>query len=204
MPPASFEKLSPMALEETVLPSMVEVFNDFWRFSPVTSLDKGKVWRWRQSKSRTLIEFLPPYLRRRGGFARNLAALGVSAQSLHFLNYLISDPIHAAGLYREGILVHIPRPEKFAMHKLIVADRRPRPRPDSLKSPQRSYRCGAELLLAILGKTGHGSPGSLRRRVVARAKMGRAHQPGLETISRAAVNYSKPSHQLNSIKVPKA
>jgi len=37
---------------------------------------------------------------------------------------LIADPIYAAALYREGVLVQIPRPERFAIHKLIVADRR--------------------------------------------------------------------------------
>jgi hypothetical protein len=141
---ASFEKLS-LALEETVLPSMVEVFNDF-EFSPVTSLDKGKVWRWRQSKSQTLVEFLTPSFDEEEDL-RDLVALGVSAQSLHFLNYLIADPIHAAGIYREGILVHIPRPEKFAIHKLIVADRR-LDGPDSLKA--RKDLMQAELLFAVL------------------------------------------------------
>ena len=78
---------------------------------------------------------------------RELAALGVSAQSLHFLNYLIADPIHAAGVYRDGILVHVPRPEKFAIHKLIVADRR-RDGPDGLRA--RKDLMQVEFLLTIL------------------------------------------------------
>lgn len=143
---AGFEKLS-LALEETVLPSMEEVFADF-EFAPVTSLDKGKVWRWKQSKSQTLVEFLTPSFSEDEDL-RPLAALGVSAQSLHFLNYLISGPIHAAGVYRDGILVHIPRPEKFAIHKLIVADRR-RDGPDSIKA--RKDLMQAELLMTILAE----------------------------------------------------
>lgn len=143
---ASFEKLS-LALEETVLPSMEEVFNDF-EFSPVTSLEKGKVWRWRQSKSQILVEFLTPSFSDEEDL-RDLAALGVSAQSLHFLNYLIADPIHAAGIYRDGILVQIPRPEKFAIHKLIVADRRI-DGPDSIKA--RKDLMQAELLVAVLAE----------------------------------------------------
>ncbi|WP_328757294.1 GSU2403 family nucleotidyltransferase fold protein [Fuscibacter oryzae] len=55
---------------------------------------------------------------------RPLAALGVTAQALRHLNYLIADPIPAAVLYRSGVLVQIPRPERFAIHKLIVAERR--------------------------------------------------------------------------------
>ena len=143
---ASFEKLS-LALEETVLPSMEKVFNDF-EFSPVTSLEKGKVWRWRQSKSQTLVEFLTPSFDEEESL-RELAALGVSAQSLHFLNYLIANPIHAAGVYRDGILVHVPRPENFAIHKLIVADRR-RDGPDSIKA--RKDLMQAELLLTVLAE----------------------------------------------------
>ncbi|MEW9834826.1 nucleotidyltransferase family protein [Mesorhizobium marinum] len=143
---ASFEKLS-LALGETVLPSMEEVFGDF-EFSPVASPNKGKVWRWRQSKSQTLVEFLTPSFSEDEEL-RELVAFGVSAQSLHFLNYLIAEPIAAAGVYRDGILVHIPRPEKFAIHKLIVADRRI-DGPDSIKA--RKDLVQAELLLAVLAE----------------------------------------------------
>ena len=55
---------------------------------------------------------------------RPLPALGVSTQDLLYLDFLIADPINAVALYRSGILVPIPRPERFAVHKLIVTDRR--------------------------------------------------------------------------------
>jgi hypothetical protein len=143
---ASFEKLS-LALGDTVSPSMEEVFADF-DFSPVPSLDSGQVWRWRQSKRQTLVEFLTPSFSDDEGL-RELPALGVTAQSLHFLNYLISDPVPAAGVYRDGILVHIPRPEKFAVHKLIVADRRS-DGPDSTKA--RKDLLQAELMFSFLAE----------------------------------------------------
>ena len=44
-----------------------------------------------------------------------MIALGVSAQALHHLNYLIAEPIQAAVLYRSGVLVQIPRPERYAI-----------------------------------------------------------------------------------------
>jgi len=143
---ASFEKLS-VALGDTVLPSMEETFQAL-DFSPVASLDRGKTWRWRQSRSQTLVEFLTPSFNEDEGL-RELPALGVNAQSLHFLNYLISDPIPAAGVYREGVLTQIPRPEKFAIHKLIVADRRA-DGPDSNKA--RKDRAQAEFLLSFLAE----------------------------------------------------
>ena len=78
------------------------------------------------------LEFLTPAFRPEEEI-RDLPALGVSAQSRHFLTYLIADPIKAAVLNRSGVLVQIPRPKRFAIHKLIVADRR-RGGPDALKS----------------------------------------------------------------------
>jgi hypothetical protein len=56
-----------------------------------------------------------------------LEAMGVWAQGLHHLNYLLADPIPAVGLYRQGVLVRIPRPERYAIHKLIVAQERTGP-----------------------------------------------------------------------------
>lgn len=143
---ASFEKLS-LALDERVLPSVNDVLAGF-DFVPVPSLQAGKVSRWRQSKSETLVEFLTPSFEAEEGL-RELAALGVSAQSLHFLNFVISDPLPAAAIYRDGILIHIPRPERFAIHKLIVSDRR-RDGADSLKS--RKDLMQAELLLDVLAE----------------------------------------------------
>lgn len=70
-----------------------------------------------------VVEFLTPSFDREEGI-RDLPALGVKARALHHMNYLISDPINAVALYRDGILVQIPRPENFAIHRLIVAERR--------------------------------------------------------------------------------
>lgn len=70
-----------------------------------------------------LVEFLTPSFEE-GEPIKPLKALNVSAQSLHFLNYLIAEPIHAAVPYRYGVLVQIPRPERFCIHKLIVSERR--------------------------------------------------------------------------------
>ncbi|MCL7466846.1 GSU2403 family nucleotidyltransferase fold protein [Phaeovulum sp. NW3] len=117
---ASFERLS-LALDDRAEPPVEQVLSDF-AFDPVPALDNAPAWRWRQSKGAALVEFLTPAFGEEG--VRPLAALGVSAQALHHLNYLIADPIPAAVIYRSGVLVQIPRPERFAIHKLIVADRR--------------------------------------------------------------------------------
>lgn len=117
---ASFERLS-LALDDRADPPLAEVLSEF-RFDPVPALDNRQAWRWSQSKSGTLVEFLTPAFGQEE--LRPLAALNVRTQALHYLNYLIAEPIPAAALYRSGVLVQIPRPERFAIHKLIVSTRR--------------------------------------------------------------------------------
>lgn len=143
---ASFERLS-VALDDRVEEPLAEVFADL-KFDPVPALDGRSVWKWRQTERQTLIEFLAPSFDEAEGI-RDLPALGVSAQSLHHLNYLIAEPIRVPFLYRSGVLVQVPRPERFAIHKLIVADRR-RGGPDELKS--RKDRAQAGFLIEVLSR----------------------------------------------------
>lgn len=143
---ASFEKLS-LALDDVVEPNLAQVFQDL-EFAPVVGLDRRRVWRWRQSSGEVMVEFLTPSFRDDEG-VRELQTLGVGAHGLHYLEYLLGDTIDAAGVYREGVLVKVPRPERFAIHKLIVADRR-RDGPDSLKA--RKDLMQAELLISLLAE----------------------------------------------------
>ena len=142
---AQFERLS-LALGDRVEEPLASTFADL-DFSPVPSLAGPAVWKWRQTQSDAYVEFLTPSFRPEEDI-RDLPALGVSAQSLHFLNYLIAEPIKAAALYRSGVLIQIPRPEAYAIHKLIVADRRKGA--DQLKS--RKDRAQAALLIEALAE----------------------------------------------------
>lgn len=143
---ASFELL-PLALGDRVEQAMNDTFQAL-NFGPVPSLSGSAVWQWKQSQLGTLVEFLTPSFRAEEDI-RPLPALGVSAQSLHFLNYLIAEPIKAVALYRSGVLVQIPRPEAYAIHKLIVANRR-QGGPDALKS--RKDRAQAAILISVLAE----------------------------------------------------
>lgn len=143
---ASFERLS-LALQDTVSEPLTKVLADF-EFDAVPSLDRNKAWRWRQTRNELLLEFLTPSFEAAEAL-KPLAALGVYAQSLHYLNFLIAEPISVAIPYRSGVLVQIPRPERFAVHKLIIADRR-KDGPDSLKS--RKDRGQAAYLIEILAE----------------------------------------------------
>jgi hypothetical protein len=142
---AQFEHLS-LALGDKVEENLAETFKAL-DFDPIPGIRTTSVWRWRQTTSTALVEFLTPSFRAEEDI-RPLPALGVAAQSLHFLNYLIAEPIKAAALYRSGVLVQIPRPEAYAIHKLIVANRRTGP--DQLKS--RKDRAQAALLIEALAE----------------------------------------------------
>ncbi|AJE49238.1 nucleotidyltransferase family protein [Celeribacter indicus] len=142
----SFERLS-FALGDTVETPLAEVFRSL-DFAPAPSLDPGRTWRWTQAGGEALVEFLMPAQGEES--IRDLPALGVSALALRHLDFLLKDPIPAVSLYRSGVLIQIPRPERFALHKLIVAERR-RGGPDALKAGK--DRAQAALLVAALAET---------------------------------------------------
>ncbi|SUY28257.1 hypothetical protein EDC40_11720 [Aminobacter aminovorans] len=80
-----------------------------------------------ESASRYKVEFLTP---NRGSdeyadHASPMPALGgASAQPLRFLDFLIHEPVRTVMLHRSGVSVTVPAPERYAVHKLIVASRR--------------------------------------------------------------------------------
>lgn len=142
---ASFERLS-VALGDRVEQEPGDILQSL-KFDPVPSVQDRQVWKWRQSRGEALVEFLTPAFGEER--VKPLPALGVSAQALNYLNFLIADPIPAVALYRAGVLVQIPRPERFAIHKLIVADRR-RGGPEQAKA--RKDRGQAAFLIAVLAE----------------------------------------------------
>ena len=142
---ASFERLS-VALGDRVEEEPGDILRSM-KFEAVPGVYGRQVWKWRQSGGEAMVEFLTPAFGEEG--IKPLPALGVSAQALNYLNFLIAQPIHALALYRSGVLVQIPRPERFAIHKLIVASRR-HGGPEVAKA--RKDRAQAEFLIRILAE----------------------------------------------------
>ncbi|MEJ6781293.1 nucleotidyltransferase family protein [Aminobacter sp. Piv2-1] len=122
---AAFENLK-LAIDDQVDPSLAETFKSL-SLEPAPGLDpKGRSTRWRLKGGGAMVDFLAPRMQSRDEIVR-LEPLNVYAQTLPFLNFLIADPIPAVVLYRSGVLVQIPKPERYAVHKLIVAQRRSGP-----------------------------------------------------------------------------
>ena len=71
------------------------------------------------------VDFLTPNEGPDSDTPQRLPALRTDAEPLRFLGYLIRDPEPAVVLHESGIYVKVPSPERYAVHKLIVARRRP-------------------------------------------------------------------------------
>jgi hypothetical protein len=76
---------------------------------------------------------------------------GASAQPLRFLDFLIHDPVRTVMLHRSGVPVTVPAPERYAVHKLIVAARRQSDTNGIAKREKDVYQ--ASLLIEALEET---------------------------------------------------
>jgi hypothetical protein len=123
---AQFHSVS-MLLEDT-MPPMLETLksvDDSFRERPHQA-DSRATTAFINAKGFT-VEFLTP---NRGsddntGHPAKMPALGgASAEPLRYLDFLIRNPVRSLLLYKGGVAVAVPAPERFAVHKLIVADRR--------------------------------------------------------------------------------
>jgi hypothetical protein len=92
-------------------------------FRPVPHLDPGRAVSY-VAASGLRVDFLTPNRGKDTEEPRRLPAFGTDAQPLRFLDFVISDPEPAVLLRGTGVLVSVPAPQRFALHKLIVARRR--------------------------------------------------------------------------------
>ncbi len=118
---AAFERLSG-TIDDEADPDLGQALLELG-YKPVSRLERNKPTSWRHSHSAYDIDFLTPSFNEQQG-PTHLKSLNVWAQSLHYLNFLIKDPMPAVSIYMEGLLVQVPRPERYAIHKLIISQQR--------------------------------------------------------------------------------
>jgi hypothetical protein len=70
------------------------------------------------------VEILTPVVGKERDKPIEIPVLGIAATPLRFLDYLIEETQPGAVLGGSGVLVNVPRPGRFAFHKLVVASRR--------------------------------------------------------------------------------
>ena len=92
------------------------------RFSVLSQTDPATSFRVRGADIE--VEILTPVVGKERRRPIEIPVLAVAATPLRFLDYLIEESQPAAVLGGSGVLVNVPRPGRFALHKLIVATRR--------------------------------------------------------------------------------
>ena len=85
----------------------------------VFPLDPAMPPKWRVG-GRLDLDFLSP-VARGGEVDRFHKGIGEKVQALKFLDFSLKDPIEAVSLYRSGVLIKVPSPQRYALHKLIVS-----------------------------------------------------------------------------------
>jgi hypothetical protein len=71
-----------------------------------------------------VFDLLTPQYRRGDSNPMPLEKLAAGAVPLQHLDWLITNPISAVALYGAGVPIRIPIPARYAMHKLIIAQKR--------------------------------------------------------------------------------
>lgn len=119
---AQFHEIS-LGLDDKVDPLIQDALATVGKLTPAASLYPQQPTGYRVGDD-ALVEILAPNTGPERDEPLELPALGVYARALRFLDFLLAYPIPAAVPYRYGILVNLPQPARYAVHKLIVATRR--------------------------------------------------------------------------------
>ena len=93
-------------------------------FSAVPALKRNAPPSSFRAASGFVVDLLTPQLRRDDINPMPLDKLKAGAVPLQYLRWLLDDPIPAAAVYDSGIALRVPSPQRFAVHKLILAQKR--------------------------------------------------------------------------------
>jgi hypothetical protein len=113
-------------------------------FAPVLGLSRTPASAYRSAGFK--VEFLTPMRGPEEDDRQPLPAVGTFGQPLRFLDFLIYQEVEAVVLHDAGIAVRVPDPVRFALHKLIISQRRR----DLAKA--RKDRAQAHQLLEVLAE----------------------------------------------------
>lgn len=124
-----------------------DVLTDVDAFLPVPSLNRKHASTTFKIRGQDLsVSLLTPMFGKERGDPVLISGLQAAATPLRFLDYLLEETEDAALLVREGALVRVPNPARFALHKLVVSQRRPLAFAAKSKKDVRQ----AEMILGVL------------------------------------------------------
>lgn len=121
---AQFKTVS-LAVGDCIEPRFEQLINDVDHFLAVPAIEgAGNTYRWRTEDQGLSVELLTPMVGPVDEKPAYLPALKARAKPLLFLDYLIHETRPAVVLHRDGVLVNVPLPERYALHKLLVSQER--------------------------------------------------------------------------------
>lgn len=171
---AAFHSVS-VALDDRLDPALAEALKQIGPFVARPGRHDQPT-AWRDQRSGVLVELLTPNQGPDRDEPLALPALGAHAQPLRFLDYLIHEPTQAVALYRSGILINVPQPARYAIHKLIAAIRR-------VPSAAIKARKDIEQSAALIRVLAEDRPDELEEAFVAARERGRSWR---ETVDKGA------------------
>ncbi|MCO5083276.1 MAG: GSU2403 family nucleotidyltransferase fold protein [Rhizobiaceae bacterium] len=124
---AQFHSIS-VAVQDTIPPILETIQSVDSSFRPAPGLNDAQGSTRYEADNGLRVDFLTP---NRGSdeFSRKPARMpslgGAVAEPLRFLDFLIREPVRTVLLHNGGVPVIVPDPARYAVHKLIVAARRP-------------------------------------------------------------------------------
>jgi hypothetical protein len=143
---AQFKDVS-LAVDDEI-PPMLDVLKDADRtFEPIPHLHGPQQATSYRAKGGLRVDFLTPHRGADTDVPQELPALQTKAEPLRFLDFLIREPEDAVILHGSGILLSVPSPHRYAVHKLVISRRR---RAGSAKSDKDILQ--AQTLLDVLAK----------------------------------------------------
>ncbi|MGM0558870.1 MAG: GSU2403 family nucleotidyltransferase fold protein [Myxococcota bacterium] len=92
------------------------------------------------------VSLLTPMRGPPSGEPKRISSLDAMAKPLRFLDYILEDIQPAAIPVRAGVLINVPSPARFALHKLVVSQRRPA----AMQTKSKKDLAQAEQVLRVL------------------------------------------------------
>ena len=114
-----------LGVHEATDPAIGDALARAERFVEIPNLNpKNPSTGWRTTDQELRVDMLTPLVGKPREGIVELPAFGTHATALRFLDYLLLETVRAAVLTGSGVLVRVPTPERYALHKLIVSQRR--------------------------------------------------------------------------------
>ena len=114
-----------LAVTDTANPALGEALAKAEEFIEIPALNaKNPTTSWRTEDRELRVDVLTPLVGRSRKGTVQLPTLGTHAKPLRFLDFLLVETLPTAVLTGSGVLVRVPTPERYVLHKLIIAQRR--------------------------------------------------------------------------------